>query len=43
MMILARILQGIGGGGLIPVSQAIMLETFPEGERGMARRCTPWG
>ncbi|MEE9147799.1 MAG: DHA2 family efflux MFS transporter permease subunit [Candidatus Tectomicrobia bacterium] len=36
MMILARILQGIGGGGLIPVSQAITLETFPENERGMA-------
>ena len=36
MMILARLLQGIGGGGLIPLSQAIMLETFPEDERGMA-------
>lgn len=36
MMILARILQGIGGGGLIPLAQAIMLETFPEEERGMA-------
>ncbi|MEE8290163.1 MAG: DHA2 family efflux MFS transporter permease subunit, partial [Candidatus Tectomicrobia bacterium] len=36
LMVLARILQGIGGGGLIPVSQAIMLETFPEDERGMA-------
>jgi DHA2 family multidrug resistance protein len=36
IMILARILQGIGGGGLIPVTQAIMLETFPEEERGMA-------
>src|SRR5712691_8870452 len=36
MMILARLLQGIGGGGLIPLSQAIMLETFPEEERGMA-------
>src|SRR5262252_3491049 len=35
-MILARALQGIGGGGLIPLSQAIMLETFPEDERGMA-------
>jgi MFS transporter, DHA2 family, multidrug resistance protein len=36
MMILARALQGMGGGGLIPVSQAVMLETFPEEERGMA-------
>ena len=36
MMIVARVLQGLGGGGLIPVSQAIMLETFPEEERGMA-------
>jgi len=36
MMILARVLQGIGGGGLIPVTQAVMLETFPEEERGMA-------
>jgi DHA2 family multidrug resistance protein len=36
MMILARALQGMGGGGLIPVAQAVMLETFPEEERGMA-------
>lgn len=26
MMILARILQGLGGGALLPVSQAILLE-----------------
>jgi DHA2 family multidrug resistance protein len=36
MMILARALQGMGGGGLIPITQAVMLETFPEEERGMA-------
>jgi DHA2 family multidrug resistance protein len=31
-----RILQGIGGGSLIPVSQAIMREAFPDEEQGMA-------
>src|SRR5437016_8906337 len=36
MMILARLLQGIGGGGLIPLSQSIILDTFPERERGTA-------
>ncbi len=35
-MILARILQGIGGGGLIPCAQAIARETFPPAEQGMA-------
>ena len=36
MMILGRVLQGLGGGSLIPLSQAILLETFPEEERGRA-------
>ena len=35
-MIFARILQGFGGGGLLPVSQAILLENFKPQERGKA-------
>lgn len=35
-MIAFRIIQGIGGGGLQPMSQAILLETFPAEQRGMA-------
>ncbi|MGA2404342.1 MAG: DHA2 family efflux MFS transporter permease subunit, partial [Syntrophobacteraceae bacterium] len=36
VLIMARILQGLGGGGLQPLSQAILLETFPRREHGMA-------
>ncbi len=36
MLVVARILQGIGGGGLQPISQAILLESFPTREHGMA-------
>ncbi|MCS7281282.1 MAG: DHA2 family efflux MFS transporter permease subunit [Desulfobacterota bacterium] len=35
-IVLFRILQGIGGGGLQPISQAILLETFPKKEQGTA-------
>jgi len=35
-LILFRIVQGVGGGGLQPMSQAILLETFPPNQRGMA-------
>ncbi|MCC6680890.1 MAG: DHA2 family efflux MFS transporter permease subunit [Phycisphaeraceae bacterium] len=35
-MIIFRIIQGIGGGALIPLSQAILRESFPEEEQGMA-------
>jgi DHA2 family multidrug resistance protein len=36
MLVLFRILQGAAGGALIPISQAIMMETFPPREQGMA-------
>src|SRR5512141_728003 len=35
-LIIARVLQGIGGGALIPVSQAVLLESFPPEKRGVA-------
>ncbi|MGA1996004.1 MAG: DHA2 family efflux MFS transporter permease subunit [Bryobacteraceae bacterium] len=35
-LILARILQGAGGGALLPLSQAILLESFPREKQGMA-------
>ena len=30
MMLFARILQGIGGGGIMPIAQAIIFEIFPK-------------
>ncbi|HEX6773793.1 MAG TPA: DHA2 family efflux MFS transporter permease subunit, partial [Acidobacteriaceae bacterium] len=36
LLILARILQGIGGGGLAPSEQAILADTFPVEKRGQA-------
>ncbi len=35
-LILFRIIQGIGGGALQPISQAILFEAFPPEEYGMA-------
>lgn len=35
-MIAFRTLQGIGGGALVPLSQAILRENFPPEEQGMA-------
>jgi DHA2 family multidrug resistance protein len=35
-MLAYRVMQGIGGGSLIPCSQAIARETFPPAEQGMA-------
>jgi DHA2 family multidrug resistance protein len=36
MLILFRVLQGAGGGGLQPSSQAILADTFPPAKRGQA-------
>ena len=36
MLILARVLQGIGGGGMQPLAQSIMLESFPPRQHGKA-------
>jgi DHA2 family multidrug resistance protein len=36
MLIAARILQGAGGGGMLPLSQAILLESFPRRQHGTA-------
>lgn len=35
-MVLFRVLQGAGGGGILPISQAIMMESFPKEKRGTA-------
>jgi DHA2 family multidrug resistance protein len=35
-LVLFRILQGIGGGALQPISQSILLETFPPKQHGIA-------
>jgi DHA2 family multidrug resistance protein len=36
MLVLWRIVQGIGGGALQPTQQAILRQTFPPAEQGMA-------
>ncbi len=36
ILILARIIQGVGGGALQPIAQAVLLESFPPARRGVA-------
>ena len=36
LMLLARVIQGAGGGALQPISQAILIESFPPAKRGAA-------
>ncbi len=36
MLIVARVLQGVGGGGMQPLAQSILLESFPPEQHGKA-------
>ena len=36
ILLMSRVLQGIGGGGLAPVEQAILVDTFPAHKRASA-------
>jgi DHA2 family multidrug resistance protein len=36
LLVLFRVLQGAGGGALQPISQAILVESFPKEKQGMA-------
>ncbi len=40
-LVFFRIVQGAGGGALMPMSQAVLMETFPPEEQGMAMAV--WG
>lgn len=35
-LIIARVIQGLGGGAMVPIAQAILLESFPPAKRGAA-------
>src|ERR1700693_1344031 len=35
-LLLFRILQGLGGGGMVPVAQSILADAFPAAKRGQA-------
>lgn len=40
-MVVFRVLQGVGGAAMIPMSQAVMMEAFPPAEQGFAMAI--WG
>jgi len=42
LLIVFRVLQGIGGGALQPISQAILVESFPREKQAWRWRYTGW-
>jgi MFS transporter, DHA2 family, multidrug resistance protein len=43
LMLVARVIQGAGGGALQPLSQSILMESFPPAKRGMAMAVFAFG
>jgi MFS transporter, DHA2 family, multidrug resistance protein len=43
LLLVARVIQGAGGGALQPISQAILLESFPPAKRGAAMAVFAFG
>ncbi len=41
MLVACRVLQGLGGGAMMPMSQAILMETFPPDQQAVAM--SVWG
>jgi MFS family permease len=38
-LLLFRILQGLGGGGMVPVAQSLLADSFPPEKRAKASHC----
>jgi MFS transporter, DHA2 family, multidrug resistance protein len=41
-LLLFRIVQGVGGGGMVPVAQSILADSFPPESAARASRCLAW-
>ena len=41
-MVLFRVLQGVFGAALVPISQSLLLDAFPKEKHGAAMACGAW-